>query len=319
MLEFSGSGFEGRSRPRLGELLGFIAPAAPAASGHPHAAPADPPALEAPVGAPSPLTSTGFDPSAAPTMAMGTVPAISVRRAVAAVVAPATSRSHVVPSVVAPATSRSTSPAPPVAKLPRVVATPPVAPPPAVMSSPASASTSAARTLVKAPDRLPADGGIFVGSQSPRRPGSLVSRVRRRQAADQEPEAATPEPPVQEGVTVISRNPRLDPAPAPWTPPSPPDRVPQPGPDWGSETRIEMSNGDEPRDLAAAARKTALMVGSRAREALLGYGFPSAEAPRTGAPYAGEEPAPGHTVVLEGDDVEAWVRERLYGGRLPTR
>ncbi len=35
--------------------------------------------------------------------------------------------------------------------------------------------------------------------------------------------------------------------------------------------------------------------------------------------YAGAEPAPGHTVVLVGDDVEAWVRERLYGGRLPNR
>ena len=71
-------------------------------------------------------------------------------------------------------------------------------------------------------------------------------------------------------------------------------------------------------DLASAARKTALMVGSRAREALLGYPFPAADTGPT-TPYAGEEPAPGQTVVLVGDDVEAWVRERLYGGRLPSR
>ena len=37
------------------------------------------------------------------------------------------------------------------------------------------------------------------------------------------------------------------------------------------------------------------------------------------AAASGEEPASGQTVVLEGDDVEAWVRERLYGGRLPVR
>jgi hypothetical protein len=61
-----------------------------------------------------------------------------------------------------------------------------------------------------------------------------------------------------------------------------------------------------------------MMVGSRAREAILGYPFPSVE-PSAGAPYAGEEPPTGQTVVLVGDDVEAWVRERLYGGRLPSR
>ncbi|HEY5316760.1 MAG TPA: hypothetical protein VIJ20_02180 [Solirubrobacteraceae bacterium] len=60
------------------------------------------------------------------------------------------------------------------------------------------------------------------------------------------------------------------------------------------------------------------MVGSRAREALLGYPFPAPDSP-SGAPYAGAEPAPGETVVLVGDDVEAWVRERLYGGHLPSR
>jgi hypothetical protein len=59
-----------------------------------------------------------------------------------------------------------------------------------------------------------------------------------------------------------------------------------------------------------------MMVGSRAREAILGYPFPSSE---PAVPYSGEEPAPGETVVLVGDDVEAWVRERLYGGRLPGR
>jgi len=97
-----------------------------------------------------------------------------------------------------------------------------------------------------------------------------------------------------------------------------PDAGVKAGPDWGSDTRIEMNDAAEPRDLASAARKTALMVGSRAREALLGYPFPAADTGPT-TPYAGEEPAPGQTVVLVGDDVEAWVRERLYGGRLPSR
>jgi hypothetical protein len=64
-----------------------------------------------------------------------------------------------------------------------------------------------------------------------------------------------------------------------------------------------------------------MTVGSRAREAILGYPFPAADpAGRPArAPYSGEEPPTGQTVVLVGDDVEAWVRERLYGGRLPSR
>jgi hypothetical protein len=82
--------------------------------------------------------------------------------------------------------------------------------------------------------------------------------------------------------------------------------------------------GDRPgtsRDLGvgAAARRTAFIVGSRAREAILGYGFANPDAAIGGPPRAGEEPAPGHTVVLMDDDVEAWVRERLYGGQLPPR
>ena len=76
--------------------------------------------------------------------------------------------------------------------------------------------------------------------------------------------------------------------------------------------------------MASMARRTALTVGSRAREAILGYPLPGAGSerpvgPSPGAPYAGEEPPTGQLVVLEGDDVEAWVRERLYGGRLPAR
>jgi hypothetical protein len=141
--------------------------------------------------------------------------------------------------------------------------------------------------------------------------------VRRRQAAVEEPGAdSARETAIDEGVTVISRTPTRPAGPEPWTPP--PEPVTPSGPDWGSGTRIEMT-APEPRDLAAVARKTALVVGSRAREAILGYGFPTAPDTRTGAPHAGEEPAPGQIVVLEGDDVEAWVRERLYGGRLPTR
>ncbi|HWF50232.1 MAG TPA: hypothetical protein VG294_06250 [Solirubrobacteraceae bacterium] len=134
---------------------------------------------------------------------------------------------------------------------------------------------SPAAPKATAPRHLPADGGIFVGSQSPRRNGSLVSRARRRQAAVEEPGAdSARETAIDEGVTVISRTPTRAAAPQAWTPPPEPAAPPAPG--WGSATR-------------------------------------------TGIPYAGEEPAPGQMVVLEGDDVEAWVRERLYGGRLPPR
>jgi hypothetical protein len=61
------------------------------------------------------------------------------------------------------------------------------------------------------------------------------------------------------------------------------------------------------------------MVGSAAREAILGYPFPPPETGAVGRLPAGAEPVPGQMVVLVGDDVEAWVRERLYGGRLPDR
>ncbi|MEA2197345.1 MAG: hypothetical protein QOJ25_1396 [Solirubrobacteraceae bacterium] len=72
--------------------------------------------------------------------------------------------------------------------------------------------------------------------------------------------------------------------------------------------------------VASAARRTAFIVGSRAREAILGYGFATPEgAPAGPPPRAGEEPSPGQTMVLVGDEVETWVRERLYGGRLPVR
>jgi hypothetical protein len=79
------------------------------------------------------------------------------------------------------------------------------------------------------------------------------------------------------------------------------------------------SNREVMRDFGAAARRRAMIVGSRAREAILGYGFPNAPDTGAGAPHGGAEPDPGQTVVLVGDDVEAWVRERLYGGRLPDR
>jgi hypothetical protein len=304
VLGFSGSPSGDFSRPSLSELFGFTTRPGPPAGSHPNAVATDPPPAVT-----STAATQGFDPASAPTVAM--VPA---------------SRSHVVSSVVAPATSRSTSPA---ARMtpPQIVSAPAAAPTPPVVVSPSPASASTPTTdvaapspvapKVKAPRHLPADGGIFVGSQSPRRNGSLVSRVRRRQAAVEEPSAdSIRETAIDEGVTVISRTPTRHPAPEPWT--VPPAAVTPAGPDWGSDTRIEM-NAPEPRDLAAAARKTALVVGSRAREAILGYGFPTAPDARTGAPYAGEEPAPGQTVVLEGDDVEAWVRERLYGGRLPPR
>jgi hypothetical protein len=283
--------------PRLSELLGFTTTTPrPAASGHPNGAGVDPPGVAS--GTPtSALASTApaSDPTSARTVVMASA-AIGVYPTVAPVVAPATSRSHVVPSVVAPATSRSTRSVAPATPA-RFVAAPAQAPAPPLAASPDPASTattdpgatSPAAPRAWADRQLPADGGIFVGSQSPRRPGSLVSRVRRRQAAVDEPgrEAASVEAPVEEAVTVISRSPRRDPAPEPWTPPPrpAPQTAAHPGLDWGSDTRIEMKG---------AGRAGA-------------------------APYAGEEPTPGHTVVLEGDDVEAWVRERLYGGRLPTR
>lgn len=63
-----------------------------------------------------------------------------------------------------------------------------------------------------------------------------------------------------------------------------------------------------------------MIVGSRAREAILGYPFPAPESGEVGRPPGGgEEPASGETVVLVGDDVEAWVRERLYGAKTPER
>jgi hypothetical protein len=142
----------------------------------------------------------------------------------------------------------------------------------------------------------------------------LVPRVRRRQVAADEHGAAgaAAEPAVEEAVRVISRTRSSDAAAEARAP------GPEAGPDVGDPG--PWSNWGLGRDLgvASAARKTALMVGSRAREAILGYPFASAEGDG-GAPHAGEEPAPGETVVLVGDDVEAWVRERLYGGRLPTR
>lgn len=71
--------------------------------------------------------------------------------------------------------------------------------------------------------------------------------------------------------------------------------------------------------VTSAARRTAVTVGSLAREALLGYPFPPPQSGAVGHLPGGQEPVPGQTVVLVGDDVEAWVRERLYGGRLPER
>lgn len=133
------------------------------------------------------------------------------------------------------------------------------------------------------------------------------------------------------------------PAPVPWPPSPQPTPAPAPtpwapapavqAPPWPPRPEAEPAAGPEPpawrgvqpgtdpevrRDLGSTARRTAMMVGSRAREAILGYPFPSPEPPSP-APYAGAEPPTGQTVVLVGDDVEAWVRERLYGGRLPSR
>jgi hypothetical protein len=147
---------------------------------------------------------------------------------------------------------------------------PPPAPAPAMSRSPVVSPVVAPATPAAgppdAPVSLPPDGAPFVSHVRRHAPlvwrhAPLVSRVRRRQAAVDEPSG-----------------PRRD------------------------------------LGMASAARK----VGSRAREAILGYPFPAPDTAPT-APYAGEEPVPGETVVLVGDDVEAWVRERLYGGRLPNR
>jgi hypothetical protein len=95
--------------------------------------------------------------------------------------------------------------------------------------------------------------------------------------------------------------------------------APAPHADWSRPTIRARPGASRDLGAASAARRTAFIVGSRAREAILGYGFANPDAAMGGPPQAGEEPAPGHTVVLMGDDVEAWVRERLYGDRLPSR
>ena len=158
----------------------------------------------------------------------------------------------------------------------------------------------------------------------------VISRTRRLEAPVVEP---PPDPALESGVdgrevTVITG--------ARWRDP----RVIEPGPprpglveDPGASS-AELTTGADPVDrptvnghdtwLPSGARRAAAMVGSRAREAILGYPFPAATPPpappgSAAVPGSGQEPAPGQTVVLVGDDVEAWVRERLYGGRLPER
>lgn len=102
----------------------------------------------------------------------------------------------------------------------------------------------------------------------------------------------------------------------PWAPRS--DDAVEPVVGWGEQASTG-SRMEPRRDFGAAARRRVGRVGSRAREAILGYGFPTTPGTTAGVLPAGEEPAPGQTVVLVGDDVEAWVRERLYGGRVPDR
>jgi hypothetical protein len=63
----------------------------------------------------------------------------------------------------------------------------------------------------------------------------------------------------------------------------------------------------------APARGAAAVTGPGAEAA---RGAPGAGSP--GARTAGGQQAPGDAVPA-GEDVEAWVRERLYGGRLPER
>jgi hypothetical protein len=122
---------------------------------------------------------------------------------------------------------------------------------------------------------------------------------------------------VEESVTVVSRSRRPGTPAQPWTPvPNRDQPVPA---DWSRPTIGARPGASRDLGAASAARRKAFIVGSRAREAILGYGFANPDAAMGGPPQAGEEPAPGHTVVLIGDDVEAWVRERLYGGRIPTR
>jgi len=164
--------------------------------------------------------------------------------------------------------------------------------------------------------------------QSAADPGEVkvVSRSR-RQATTVEPPAPRPDPALESDadrreVTVITgarwRDARVE------RPVDSPDEAFQSGAD-----RRDPGIGSGAEDLhdtwgVSGARRAAAIVGSRAREAILGYPYPAPAQTRAptlagGAPGAGVEPAPGQTVVLVGDDVEAWVRERLYGGRLPDR
>lgn len=154
-----------------------------------------------------------------------------------------------------------------------------------------------------------------------------------------------PDPPAW-AVTPAPEPPPWSPSPAPdppaWPPASqwPPaparNGTPESGADWPGAA-AGSGNGATDAGFSSGARGLAAMVGSRAREAILG--FPPAPSPLPPVPSAlrdpfagsahapgaagiragGAEPAPGQTVVLVGDDVEAWVRERLYGGRLPDR
>jgi hypothetical protein len=169
-------------------------------------------------------------------------------------------------------------------------------------------------------------GDVRVISRTPR-PIPIV------EPPDPRPDYPTGSDADEREVTVITgarwRDARAAP-PAPW----PNTAVPS-GAD-GFDLNVRTGADDVPYAwVASGARRAAAMVGSRAREALLGYPFPAPQGPAPlqapasapapaigsarGAPGGGEEPAPGQTVVLVGDDVEAWVRERLYGGRLPER
>ena len=127
--------------------------------------------------------------------------------------------------------------------------------------------------------------------------------------------------------------------PAVWPPAPAPTGATREPEDW-PDTPAQSGPGAPSGAFSSSARRAAAIVGSRAREAILGFPPPPGPpvpgavrdpfagrgaAPAPGSPgtaglrTAGAEPAPGQTVVLVGDDVEAWVRERLYGGRLPDR
>jgi hypothetical protein len=289
LLEATGQGFgipaaPPRSDKRFGLALGSAPPPAGTVS--------PPSGASVRAAPPEPTFPLGHASTVTPASAPASFPVSAVRPLPAAVVGPATSRSRAI--------RREAPPAPAPGPAPTEALGGPGRETRLTVTSPAQASATTA--ALPHADVLAAEPASAV-REGPNGPG----QHERREAPDA----------VEESVTVISSSRR------PHTPAQPLTPVPNGDlpihTNWSGSTIRDRPAPGRDLGVGAAARRTAFIVGSRAREAILGYGFANPDAARGGPPQAGEEPAPGHTVVLIGDDVEAWVRERLYGDRLPSR